>query len=233
VHENDRLGLERLCGYGARGPLTLERLSRREDGTLEYQLKRPLAGGATTLVMTPVQLLKRLCALAVKPRVHLTRYFGVFAPHANARGDVVPSQVGLARTVGAALRDDEPMHGGKEQSEARHRAAESSGAGPQREAPGENDRPLLVRVGGAHHGRSAGAEKAKGVPERPRLDWAALLRRTFGFDVFECSCGGRRLVLAVISSPEVARKILGLSGTTARRDRPPSTAPPQLALALR
>ncbi len=32
VHENDRTGLETLCRYGARGPLSLERLSLREDG---------------------------------------------------------------------------------------------------------------------------------------------------------------------------------------------------------
>ena len=29
VHENDRAGLETLCRYGARGPLSLERLSLR------------------------------------------------------------------------------------------------------------------------------------------------------------------------------------------------------------
>jgi hypothetical protein len=67
VHENDRQSLERLCRSGARGPLALERLSRREDGKLEYRLKKPSHGGATTRVMTPVQLLKRLCALGVKP----------------------------------------------------------------------------------------------------------------------------------------------------------------------
>ena len=74
-HENDRASLERLCRYGARGPLALERLSRREDGKLEYRLKKPLPGGATTLVLTPRQLLERLCAVMVKPRIHLTRFF--------------------------------------------------------------------------------------------------------------------------------------------------------------
>jgi hypothetical protein len=46
VHENDRLGLETLCRYGARGPLSLERLSRREDGTLTYRMKRPAPDGS-------------------------------------------------------------------------------------------------------------------------------------------------------------------------------------------
>jgi hypothetical protein len=32
VHENDRQGLERLCAYGARGPLALARLTELPDG---------------------------------------------------------------------------------------------------------------------------------------------------------------------------------------------------------
>ena len=63
----------------------------------------------------------------------------------------------------------------------------------------------------------------------PRLDWAGLLRRTFELDVLHCPCGGRRRVLAVITSPDIARKILGLT-PRALRLPPPSTGPPQLAL---
>ena len=92
VHENDRESLERLARYGARGPLALERLSRSEDGKLEYRLRKPLPGGATTLVLTPVQLLQRLCAVMVQPRVHLTRFFGAFAPNSKARAQVVPQR---------------------------------------------------------------------------------------------------------------------------------------------
>ena len=33
------------CRYGARGALSLERLSRREDGTLAYRMKRPTPAG--------------------------------------------------------------------------------------------------------------------------------------------------------------------------------------------
>jgi hypothetical protein len=34
LHDNDVVGLERLCNYGARGPLSLERLSALSDGRL-------------------------------------------------------------------------------------------------------------------------------------------------------------------------------------------------------
>ena len=42
------------------------------------------------LVLTPLQLMKRLCPLVVKPKVHLTRFFGCFAPNSKWRRHVVP-----------------------------------------------------------------------------------------------------------------------------------------------
>ncbi len=65
---------------------------------------------------------------------------------------------------------------------------------------------------------------------RPRLDWAQLLRRTWGFDVFDCPCGGRRRVLALVTHPDLARKILGFPSHP--RTRPLPTGPPQLELSL-
>ncbi|HVP61531.1 MAG TPA: transposase, partial [Myxococcaceae bacterium] len=50
LHENDVVGLERLCNYGARGPLSLERLSALPDGRLAYRMKRASATGQTHLV---------------------------------------------------------------------------------------------------------------------------------------------------------------------------------------
>jgi len=181
VHENDRESLERLCRYGARGPVALDRLTFREDGRLEYRLKRPSRGGATVLVLTPVQLLKRLCALVVKPKVHLTRYFGVFAPNANARAEVV------------AQRPRPP-------------GPESESESPAKDAAPRDARP-------------------------PRLNFADLLRRTLGVDLFSCPCGGRRVVVAFITTEEAARKALGLRPRDAA-PRHRATGPPQLALAL-
>jgi hypothetical protein len=180
VHQNDRDNLEKLCRYGARGPLALERLSRRDDGKLEYRLKKPLRDGTTTLVMTPVQLLKRLVALVVKPKVHLTRFFGVFAPNSRARASVVPQRPAPLPAPPA----------------------------PPTESTPRNSSP----------------------PPPPRLDWAGLLRRTWGFDVFQCPCGARRRVIALITSPELARRILGLPPFSL--PSPPPTGPPQLSLPL-
>jgi len=41
-------------------------------------------------VLTPLQLMKRLCPLVVKPGIHLTRFFGVFAPNSQWRRHVIP-----------------------------------------------------------------------------------------------------------------------------------------------
>jgi hypothetical protein len=90
VHPNDRQGLEQLCRYGARGPLALERLARREDGRLTYRLKRPAPDGSTYLVLTPLELLRLLAALVPPPRANLVHFHGVMAPNAKLRPQVVP-----------------------------------------------------------------------------------------------------------------------------------------------
>ncbi|MEW5738036.1 MAG: transposase [Myxococcota bacterium] len=67
VHEADRQGLERLCRYGARGPLAEERLSRADDGRSVYRLRRPSPSGATALVLTAPELVRRLASLLPPP----------------------------------------------------------------------------------------------------------------------------------------------------------------------
>ncbi|WP_239470505.1 transposase [Archangium violaceum] len=82
--------MERLCRYGARGALALERLSRAEDGRIAYRMKRPLPGGTTHLFFTELELLRRLASLVPPPRANLTRFHGIFAPGAKLRPFLVP-----------------------------------------------------------------------------------------------------------------------------------------------
>jgi hypothetical protein len=88
IAAHDREGLERLCRYGARPSLSLERMQWRADGQVAYRLKRPI-GLTRELVLTPQELLGRLVTLVPPPRAHLVRYHGVFAPHARLRPRVV------------------------------------------------------------------------------------------------------------------------------------------------
>jgi hypothetical protein len=90
LHANDRQGLERLCRYGARGALALERMSRAEDGRIAYRMKRPLPDGTTHLFFTGLELLRRVASLVPPPRANLTRFHGVFAPGAKLRPFLLP-----------------------------------------------------------------------------------------------------------------------------------------------
>ncbi|MDP2274418.1 MAG: hypothetical protein Q8N23_20535 [Archangium sp.] len=68
---------------------------------------------------------------------------------------------------------------------------------------------------------------------RRRIDWATLHRRTFGTDVLQCPCGGRRTVTALHSTRKAAEERLVELGLPCRSLLlPPQTAPPQRELAV-
>ncbi len=45
----------------------------------------PYRDGTTHIVLEPADFMARLAALVPPPRAHLTRFHGVFAPHAALR----------------------------------------------------------------------------------------------------------------------------------------------------
>lgn len=87
---NERDKIEKLCRYIARPAVALERLHLNQRGEVVYVLKKPYSDGTTHIVMTQIELLERLAAIVPRPRVHLTRFAGVFAPHYKHRAMVVP-----------------------------------------------------------------------------------------------------------------------------------------------
>ena len=72
-------------------PFSSGRLGRLDEQNLVYNLPRPTQDGRSVLVMDPLQLLARLAALIPPPRTHLVRYFGVLAPSAALREQVISS----------------------------------------------------------------------------------------------------------------------------------------------
>jgi Putative transposase len=68
------------------------------SGQVRYQLKAPYRDGTTHIVMEPLDLIARLAALIPPPRMHLTRYHGVFAPHSRLRARVTPAKRGVGAT---------------------------------------------------------------------------------------------------------------------------------------
>jgi len=104
VHANDREGLERLCRYGARGPIAECRLRKVNDELYEYTPKR-----GVIFTLTAKDLVRRLVALAPPAKSHLTSFHGVYAPHAKLRSLVTaapatvepPTPVATQRTTKA------------------------------------------------------------------------------------------------------------------------------------
>lgn len=91
IPARDRARLERLCRYICRPTIATERLEELESGKLRYTFKKPWRDGTTALVLEPLDLLARICALVPPPRLHMVRYHGVLSSHANVRKEVVPA----------------------------------------------------------------------------------------------------------------------------------------------
>ena len=60
------------------------------DGRFSYDMKRAFPDGRKHLVMTGVELLKKLVPLVPPTYANLTRFHGVFAPTSRLRAKVVP-----------------------------------------------------------------------------------------------------------------------------------------------
>jgi hypothetical protein len=88
---------------GTRGPLSNERLSLDGDGLVVHERKRPFRDGTTHCLFEPLDFLARLAALVPRPRTHLIRYHGVFAPNARHRTVLVAKA-----PVRTPSRSDEP-----------------------------------------------------------------------------------------------------------------------------
>jgi hypothetical protein len=82
VEAEQREKLERLARYVSRPAVAEERLDLTAQGQVRYRLKTPYRDGTTHMVLEP------------PPRVHLTRFHGVFAAHAALRGAITPARRG-------------------------------------------------------------------------------------------------------------------------------------------
>jgi len=89
----NKVRLEQLVRYTARPAVSEERLSQANNGDIHYRLKTPWRDGTTGVVFSPLEFLEKLSALVPPPRIHLTRFHGILAPHSKFRKLVVPQIV--------------------------------------------------------------------------------------------------------------------------------------------
>lgn len=85
----EREKLEHMARYIARPPIAIDRLHLRADGLITYRLKKRYRDGTEMLLLSPMELMEKLAALVPRPRVHVTRYHGLFAPHSKERKKIV------------------------------------------------------------------------------------------------------------------------------------------------
>ena len=97
AHERDQL--ERLCRYVARPAVSTQRLSLTRNGQIRYELKTPYNDGTTHVIFEPLDFIARLVTLVPRPRVNLTSYHGVFAPHSQYRALVTPAMGGRKKSA--------------------------------------------------------------------------------------------------------------------------------------
>jgi hypothetical protein len=169
--------------------------------------------------MTPLEFLARLAVLIPPPYLPTVRYAGVFAPRSSWRALVTPKP----RTTAA-----KPKPCAEAEKEVK-RATPPTPAAPAPLVPPVAAPPSVSRDRApslAHRETDALAEP-RGDPTTitlqhwgrlldgellatsSRVDWALLLRRTFGFDALRCpKCDGRMRVLATLTDPSAVRRIL-------------------------
>jgi hypothetical protein len=115
IAPHQRPKLERLCRYVTRPPVATERMALTSTGHVRYALKTPYRDGTTHIVLEPLDFMARLAALVPPPRMHLTRYHGVFAPHSKLRSAVTPAHRGTGAskqpaTAAESVKPPTPRH---------------------------------------------------------------------------------------------------------------------------
>lgn len=98
VAKDDKVGREQLCRYVTRPPFAEDQLRGLPDGRVQLTLRRPARNGQRTILLEPLQFLRRLAWLVPPPRRHQLIYTGILAPRAKWRPQIVlrPPQIQLA-----------------------------------------------------------------------------------------------------------------------------------------
>ena len=58
-----------------------------------YHFKSPWRDGTKAIEFSGPELIEKLVAIIPQPKIHLTRFHGVLAPHSKVRARIVPNPV--------------------------------------------------------------------------------------------------------------------------------------------
>ena len=217
IAADDDEGRERLIRYCARPPFALDRIEPLKDGRIAYRMKTPRRG-STHRVMSPMEFMARLSILIPPPYFPLTRYHGVFAARSSWRALVIPKPPsGTAvpqrkKAKGKPCDAPPPPEPRPSAVLPLHPSPPSPPTSPS-VALRETDDPMAITV--RHWSRILDGELYAATS---RIEWALLLKRTYGIDGLACpNCGGRLRPIATITDEHAVHKILSHLG---RRTEP-------------
>jgi hypothetical protein len=108
ANSRERNKLEHLARYVSRPPIAIKRLALTDRGHVRSTLKRPYSDGTTHVIFEPMDFIARLVALVPKPKAHLTRYHGGFAPNSALRAQVVTRPAADHAAASSATTDAPP-----------------------------------------------------------------------------------------------------------------------------
>ncbi|MDC0679560.1 transposase [Sorangium atrum] len=206
IAADDDQGRERLVRYCSRPTFALDRIELLPDGRIAYLLKTPRRG-RTHRVMSPMEFMARLAALIPPPKIPLVRYHGVFAPRSSWRSLVTPKP-----PARAAKSEPCAGHAPLPAAPAPASPAPASPCPPPalsarslaHAEPTVRVEPTLISV--LHWGRLLEGEL---FATSRYVEWAVLMKRSFGFDALRCPrCERRMRVLSTITDSAVVRRIL-------------------------
>lgn len=86
----DRESLRKLVEYILSPPFTYGQVTRAEDGRVHFRPKRPRRDGTQHRVFEPLEFMHTLATMVPRPRLHTTRFHGVYARRHAFRREVVP-----------------------------------------------------------------------------------------------------------------------------------------------
>jgi len=243
--KDDRFALERLVRYCARPPWASSRRGPLNANTLVYQLPPGDLYGRDHILLSPLELLKRLALLIPPPRRHRHTYAGVFAPNADLRPLVAATagpdpelalrlhqaalQMGLAEELGlepeptaatADLLDPGRREGPDGATSEPQELPEAAATDEHHAAHKPDHRP------GQQPGRPAEDTSSKPSKKRARrasVMWAMLLARIFEVLPLLCPvCSNPLKIISFINDPVVIDRILSHLGMPSR---PPPLSP--------
>ena len=159
--------------------------------------------------MRPIEFMARLAAIVAPPRSALLRYHGVLAANAPWRKSIVPLRDRPCAHVPSALAAPKTKTSAGPSVAAATKLELAGAAQPCATPPKPSGDPTLLGARAPQSTPTNATAARSWRPSTSYVPWAELLKRSFDFDILECTkCHARMRPVAVITRQDIVDKIL-------------------------